>query len=83
MVLGELLNSLIPAFALVLALVLGRYPGERTIARLAESAARRTERPRAPRAIPTRRRVIFAELRASELLARSLATRPPPALTAS
>ncbi len=83
MVLGELLISLIPAFALVLALLLGRYPGERTIARLAASVAERSMRPRAPRAVATRRRVVFAELRAGELLARSLATRPPPALTVS
>ena len=81
MVLGELLISLIPAFALVVALLLGRYPGERTIARLAATVAQRDERPRAPRALPTRRRPLFAELRAGELLARSLATRPPPALT--
>ena len=81
MPLGDLLISLIPAFALVLALLLGRYPGERTIARLAESVARLTARPKAPRAIATHRRVVFAELRSGELLARSLATRPPPALT--
>jgi hypothetical protein len=79
MVLGELLISLIPALALVLALLLGRYPGERTIARLAETVASRSERHRAPRTLPPRRRPVFSALRAGELLARSLATRPPPA----
>ncbi len=77
----ELLISLLPAFLLVAALILGRYPGERTIARLAATVAKRTTRPRAPRAIATRRRIYIAELRASELVSRHLATRPPPALT--
>jgi hypothetical protein len=81
MVLGDLLISLIPAFALVIALLLGRYPGERTIARLAASVVERTTRPRAPRAIASRRRPAFAALRSGELIARSLATRPPPELT--
>ncbi|HYH61324.1 MAG TPA: hypothetical protein VD766_05620 [Solirubrobacterales bacterium] len=75
----ELLISLLPVFLLIAALLCGKYPGERTIARLAASVAARRARPRAPRAIATRRRIHVAELRASELLARSLATRPPPA----
>ena len=83
MVLGELLISLIPAFALVIALLLGRYPGDLTLNRLAESVARRSARPRAPRTLGIQRRVVFAEIRTDELIARSLATRPPPALTVS
>jgi hypothetical protein len=75
---AELLLALIPALFLFVALFLGRYPGERAIA--CAVAARTPRRVRAPRAIaPThpRPRVAF---RPGELIARSLANRPPPAL---
>jgi hypothetical protein len=75
----EILLALVPALLLFAALVAGRYPGERAIARLA--AGTRATRPRrAPRAIATPRRAPRASIRPGELLARSLATRPPPSL---
>lgn len=80
MTLLELLIGLIPAFLIFAALLLGRYPGEGTIARLAESVARRTAKPRSPKAEAPRRRTILVGIRPGELLARSLATRPPPPL---
>jgi hypothetical protein len=75
----EILLALVPALLLLAALFMGRYPGERAIARLA--ARGRTARPRrAPRAIGAARRAPGVRLRPGELLARSLATRPPPHL---
>jgi len=75
----EILLALVPALLLFSALVMGRYPGERVIARLA--ARTRTPRPRrAPRAIAPPRRTPRTAVRPGELLARSLATRPPPSL---
>jgi hypothetical protein len=74
---AELLLALIPALLLFAALHLGRYPGERAIDRLAARA--RTVRPRrAPRALRPAPRAPRVAVRAGELLARSLATRPPP-----
>ncbi len=75
---AELLLALIPALLLFVTLVLGRYPGEHAIARAI--AARMPRRLRAPRAIAARRRAPYAGLRPGELIARSLATRPPPSL---
>jgi hypothetical protein len=75
---AELLLALIPALLLFVALFLGRYPGERAIAR---AVAARTRRPvRAPRAIAPIRRRPRTAFRPGELIARSLANRPPPAL---
>lgn len=78
MSLSEFFVSFLPVILLVAALLCGRYPGEAAIARLAASVARRRSRPRAPKSIATPRCILFVQLRASELLARSLATRPPP-----
>jgi hypothetical protein len=75
--LAEVLIALVPALLLVAALVAGRYPGERAIAKLA--AQRNPARRRAPAAIDPAPRAPRALLRAGELIARSLATRPPPA----
>ena len=73
----EILLALLPALLVFAALVVGRYPGERAIARLA--ARTRTPRPRrAPSAIAPPRRTPRTSVRPGELLARSLATRPPP-----
>jgi hypothetical protein len=75
----EILIALVPALLLFAALAAGRYPGERAIARLADRT--RTSRPRrAPRAIGGARRAPRISIRTGELLARSLATRPPPSL---
>jgi hypothetical protein len=75
----EILIALVPALLLFAALVAGRYPGERAIARLAAHAQTRRPR-RAPRAIAPARRAPRTAVRPGELLARSLATRPPPSL---
>jgi hypothetical protein len=74
----EILLALVPALLLFAALFLGRYPGERAIARLARTRTRVQRR--APRAIVPPRRAPRALVRPGELLARSLATRPPPSL---
>lgn len=76
---AEILLALVPGLLLFAALVLGRYPGERTLVRIATRG--RTRRPRrAPRAIAPKPRAPLVAVRAGELLARSLATRPPPPL---
>jgi hypothetical protein len=74
---AELLLALIPALLLFVALFMGRYPGERAIAKLA--AQRNPARRRPPVSIDPAPRAPRALLRAGELIARSLATRPPPA----
>ena len=74
---------LLPALALLAPLLLRRYPGERTLARLSAQTARGWQRPRSN--APSRQRVRAATPRGGLLLACSLAVRPPPraALTAS
>jgi hypothetical protein len=75
--------SLLPAFALALPLVAGRYLGERTIGRLA-AARRPARRRRATVAAPVRRRLAAHHGHGGLLLARRLAGRAPPrALTAA
>lgn len=69
-----------PLLALLAALLLGRYPGHRTIVRLAERAAARSRGRRRHASISTRRR--RPRLRAAHgglLLAHSLSGRAPPA----
>jgi hypothetical protein len=78
--LTQILIALAPALFLVAALLLGRFPGERAIERLAAAAAK-PARPRAPASMPAPRRAPRALVRASELLARHLAVRPPPAFS--
>ena len=70
----SLFFALLPTFFLVLALLHGRYPGERVLARLRERRARRP-RPacsKRPRWAPRARR------RSGELLATALGSRGPP-----
>lgn len=74
----EILLALAPALLLLVALLAGRYPAHGTIMRLAARAAR-SPRDRAPASIAPPRRAPRALLRNGELIARSLATRPPPA----
>jgi hypothetical protein len=66
----------LPAFALLVALLLGRYPGERLIA----VAARARRRPRRAARATTRRAPLDSTPtpRGGELLARALAGRAPP-----
>jgi hypothetical protein len=78
----EGLVVLAPSLALALPLLAGRYLGERTIervrtARATVPAPRRDRRAAAPRRRPT----LALVPRGGLLLASSLATRPPPALS--
>ena len=70
------LLHLAPILLLVMLLACGRYPGSRSVARVAARAPHRPA-PRAARmarpAVPT-----LALVRGGLLLARSLAVRPPP-----
>jgi len=66
-----------PALAFALLLFARRFPGERQLNMLA--ARRRRRRPRAPARVLAAARAPWALLpRGSALLARALATRPPP-----
>lgn len=67
---------LAPALLLALPLLRGRYPGAERLAKLIH---RRTAL-RAPRALPSTRRPATVRPRGGELIARSLAVRPPPIL---
>jgi hypothetical protein len=78
MTLIELLISLIPALCLFAALYAGRYPGEELVAKLSRARTSH-ERRRAPASLPAKPRRPRTILRSGELVARSLATRPPPA----
>lgn len=74
---SEILLALAPLLALLVSLLLGHYPGYRTIVRLAERIGvslrprrgKSQARPRAPR-VPT--------VSGGLLIARGLAQRPPP-----
>ena len=68
----------LPFLALVLPLLVGRFPGESVIERLATRAGRALPRPTAaaPRPRPVLARTL---LRTRLLIAASLAERPPPA----
>lgn len=70
---------LLPALALAVPLLMRRYPGERIIAALSGSGRRRWARPRSSAPLP--RIVVVLVVRGGLLLARSLAVRPPPALS--
>ena len=74
---------LLPALALTMVLLVRRYPGERTLARLAAPRRRlRWGRPRA--SVPRAARSFTVAAHGGLLIARSLAVRPPPvALAAS
>lgn len=71
---------LAPAVLLVIPLLLGRYVGEKRMAALLRSL-RRARAVRAPRCLGAARPTATV-YRAGELIARSLAVRPPPRLTA-
>ncbi|MGA9283886.1 MAG: hypothetical protein WBV85_00430 [Solirubrobacteraceae bacterium] len=73
---------LLPALALAFVLFMRRYPGERTLVRLA--APRRRTRWARPRAsVPRAARAFTVAAHGGLLIARSLAVRPPPAALAS
>jgi hypothetical protein len=71
------LLCLLPTLALVLPLLLRRYPGERLLTQLSQRAQRRWPRPRS--SAGTARRMPVVVVRGGLLLGRSLAVRPPPA----
>ncbi|HXD54001.1 MAG TPA: hypothetical protein VN618_04535 [Solirubrobacteraceae bacterium] len=72
------LLSLLPAIAIAAALLTRRYPGERVVLKLRG----RRERASGPRRTPAPRiatpSLALAAVRGGELIARSLAVRPPP-----
>ena len=70
-----------PALLLALPLLLGRYVGEQRMLALLRPL-RRARAVRAPARLGTRRSAPVPLYRASELIARSLAVRPPPLTTA-
>jgi hypothetical protein len=70
---------LLPALALAAPLLMRRYPGERMIAALSRSGRRRWAHPRS--SAPRARRAVVVVVRGGLLLARSLAVRPPPAVS--
>ncbi len=76
---GDVLLALPPVLCLV-PLLLGRYPGEERLARLASTVAARRRRPRAPclPAAGTVRPTSVLLPRGGRLIAASLAVRPPP-----
>jgi hypothetical protein len=67
---------LLPALALIVPLLLRRYPGERLLVELSRRRYERRPRPRSSVAI-VRPSPVLA-VRGGLLLARSLAVRPPP-----
>ena len=75
------LLHLAPALILVAALLARRYPGERVIVRLAAGSPARARRRARTRAVKPRTHVAALVPRGGLLLARSLAVRPPPAVT--
>jgi hypothetical protein len=79
---GEGLVMLAPALAFAVPLLAGRYVGERTITRVRSArAGAPTRRRRGAVAVPRRRPSLALVPRGGLLLASSLATRPPPALS--
>jgi hypothetical protein len=73
---------LLPALALAATLLAQRYPGERTLARLAAPKRPTSwERPRA--SVPRAARAFAVATHGGLLIARSLAVRPPPAALAA
>jgi hypothetical protein len=69
---------LLPALVLALVLFARRYPGERALVRLSTPRRIRWARPRASVARAARELAVAAH--GGQLIARSLAVRPPPAL---
>jgi hypothetical protein len=73
------LLCLLPALALACALLARRYPGERLLVALRHR--RRSSWPRARSFVSARARALTVAAHGSLLMARSLAVRPPPALS--
>jgi hypothetical protein len=69
---------LLPALVLAVPLLMRRYPGERVLAGMSGERRSRWPRPRA--SAPRLGRVLTVAPHGGQLIARSLAVRPPPAL---
>jgi hypothetical protein len=81
-VFGSVLHAvlfLLPAVLLAIPLLARRYPGERVLLALRRAERPHWERPRS--SAPSRRRVVLIPVRGGRLIGRSLAVRPPPALS--
>ncbi|MGA7705213.1 MAG: hypothetical protein WB998_09995 [Solirubrobacteraceae bacterium] len=70
---------LLPALALSFVLFMRRYPGERTLVRLAAPHRRRARWARPRASVPRAARSFAVAVHGGLLIARSLAVRPPPA----
>lgn len=75
---SAVLLSLLPLAMLVGALVLGRYPGERTLARVRAAARPRPVRRAARTTARAPRRPWAAAPRGGRLVGAAIASRPPP-----
>jgi hypothetical protein len=73
-----LLLSLVPLVLLVGTLLLGRYPGERTLAARLRSARPRRRRAAGATALRSPRPPFAAAVRGGGLVAAAIASRPPP-----
>lgn len=81
---SEVLSAILfflPALALAFVLLMRRYPGERTLVRLA--TPRRTRWARLRASVPRGARSSAVAAHGGLLIARSLAVRPPPAALAA
>jgi hypothetical protein len=72
------LLSLVPLALLVGTLLLGRYPGERTLAARLRDARPRRRRDAPALVVRTPRRPFAAAVRGGGLVAAAIASRPPP-----
>jgi hypothetical protein len=72
---------LLPIAALLVPLLLRRYPGERVLLALRSPRRSRRAHPRAR--VRSHGRAVVAAVRGASLIGRSLAVRPPPALRAA
>lgn len=72
---------LLPVLVLAVPLLARRYPGERVL--IALRGDRQAHWPRARSSAPVHRRVVLLSARGGLLIGRSLAGRPPPALTSA
>lgn len=73
----QALVYLLPALVLIIPLLARRYPGERRLVALAST--RRPRRPRAGARLTSYARILLSVPRGGQLIASSLAVRPPPA----
>lgn len=78
--LGSALLTMLPALAFAALLLMRRYPGEGVLIARRRSSRKRRREPFKPRAFQD---LLVAAVRGAQLMGRSLAVRPPPALRAA